>query len=265
MLNLIAFRTKDCMMTSPIALQLYTVRDALANDYEGTIRKVAAMGYAGVETAGNYNGAPEKALALFRELGLQVMGGHFSLPLGDDKNKILDTAAALETNTLICPWLSPDNFTTLDSIKKVCDMLNEANANAQARGMRLGYHNHHFEFEKLPDGSLPHEHMRRLCDNSIFFELDTYWIKTAGVDPASVVSELAGRAPLLHIKDGPAVVGQPMVAAGEGVIDIPAVINAGAGNTEWLIVELDQCATNMLTAVETSINYLKSKGLGRGK
>jgi sugar phosphate isomerase/epimerase len=253
------------MMTSPIALQLYTVRDALANDYEGTMRKIAAMGYAGVETAGNYNGAPEKALSLFRELGLQVSGGHFSLPLGDDKNKVLDTAAALETNTLICPWLSPDYFKTMDGVKQVAELLNEANANAQEQGMRLGYHNHHFEFEKLADGSLPHEHLRRLCPPSIFFELDTYWIKTAGVDPAAVVAELGGRAPLLHIKDGPARLGEPMLAVGEGVVDVPAVINAGANNTEWLIVELDQCATDMLTAVEKSITYLKSKGLGRGK
>lgn len=252
-------------MTPPISLQLYTVRDALANDYEGTIRRVAALGYAGVETAGNYNGEPEKALGLFRELGLTVSGGHFSLPLGDDKNKILDTAAALETNTLICPWLDPGLFKSADSIKQVCDMLNEANENAQARGMRLGYHNHWFEFERLPDGSLPHEHMRRLCSPSIFFELDTYWIKTAGEDPAAVVTELGSRAPLLHIKDGPAKQGEPMLAVGEGVVDVPAVINAGGSNTEWLIVELDQCATDMLTAVEKSINYLKNKGLGRGK
>jgi hypothetical protein len=75
---------------------------------------------------------------------------------------------------------------------------------------------------------------------------------------------MGDNAPLLHIKDGPAVRGDPMTALGEGVIDIPSVVEAGAGATEWLIVELDECATDMLTALEKSYRYLVDKGLGRG-
>jgi sugar phosphate isomerase/epimerase len=251
-------------MTAPIAVQLYTVREALAQDFIGTIGKIADMGYAGVETAGNYGGSPEAGAALFRELGLQIAGSHIGLPIGDDKNKILDTIAALGGKTLVCPWLPPENFQTLEGIQAVCDRINEADAHARARGMRLGYHNHDFEFAPLPDGSRPYDHMRRLLAPTVFFEVDTYWVQTAGGDPAAVVRELGERAPLLHIKDGPAVRGEPMTAVGEGVINVPPIVEAGTA-AEWLIVELDQCATDMIEAVEKSIQYLTSKGLGRGR
>jgi hypothetical protein len=69
---------------------------------------------------------------------------------------------------------------------------------------------------------------------------------------------------LLHIKDGPAVRGEPMVAVGDGVLDVPSIIQAGAGSTQWLIVELDACATDMMEAVEKSYDYLVGKGLARG-
>ena len=99
----------------------------------------------------------------------------------------------------------------------------------------------------------------------IFFEIDTYWAKTAGLDPVKVVAELRERAPLLHIKDGPAVKGEPMVAAGEGNMDFPAITQAAGGVPEWWVVELDACATDMLEAVEKSYDYLTGHNLATGK
>ena len=82
-------------MTTPIALQLYTLRDLLAQDYEGTIRKVSDLGYLGVETANMFGDSPASAAKLFRELGLTVMSAHDALPLGDQKQKVIDTLSAL--------------------------------------------------------------------------------------------------------------------------------------------------------------------------
>ena len=107
--------------------------------------------------------------------------------------------------------------------------------------------------------------MLEFLDKSVLFELDVYWVTTAGANPAAIVTELGTRAPLLHIKDGPCVIGQPMTAAGDGKVDIAGVAKAGAKTAEWMIVELDSCATDMLAAVKKSHSYLTTKGFARGK
>ncbi|MCC7208973.1 MAG: sugar phosphate isomerase/epimerase [Anaerolineae bacterium] len=251
-------------MTAPIAVQLYSLREALAQDFEGVIRQLADMGYAGVEPFGLPDAIPPQAPALFKSLGLQVVASHSGLPLGDQRSAVLDAAAALGLKYLICPWMDPNvHFASLDAIKRLCDTLNEASAAAKAAGLTMGYHNHHFEFEPV-EGQMPYQVMLRQCAPDVIFEIDTYWVKTAGHDPAAVVKEFGARAPLLHIKDGPCVHGEPMVAVGEGVVDVPAVIQAGEGHTEWLVVELDRCATDMTEAVRKSYAYLVKKGLARG-
>ena len=89
-------------------------------------------------------------------------------------------------------------------------------------------------------------------------------LQTAGCDPAKVAAEMGARAPFLHIKDGPCVKEEPMTAVGDGVVDVPALIEAGKPNTEWLVVELDRCATDMMEAVNKSYQYLVANGLAKG-
>ena len=103
-----------------------------------------------------------------------------------------------------------------------------------------------------------------MSESTVFFQIDTYWVQTAGLDPAQVIKEFGSCAPSLHIKDGPAVQRVPQVAVGDGVMDFPSIIQAAEDTAEWLIVELDHCATDMLTAVEKSYRYLVGEGLARG-
>jgi len=250
-------------MTTPIALQLYTLRDRLEQDYEGTIRKVADLGYLGVETANMFGDSPASAAKLFGELGLTVTSAHSMLPLGDEKQEVLDTLGALNCKRLILPWQPTELFQSVDGIKKVCDSLNEASTVAKAHGIQVGYHNHWFEYGQVEDRIAADVMLEHLALD-VFLEVDVYWVQTAGQSPAEVVRRLGSRAPLLHIKDGPCQIEAPMTALGEGVVDTPGVIAAGAGSTEWLIVELDHCATDMLEAVEKSYQYLIGKGLARG-
>lgn len=249
-------------MPIPIALQLYTLRQEMAQDFEGTVREVAAIGYAGVETAGFPGTTPAEAAKLFQELRLSVTSAHLPLPLGERKSEVLDTAAALECSRIICPSIPADQFTSVDAIMRACNSLNQAQAVALANGLTLGYHNHWWEFQQV-DGRLAFDIFREHLDPGVFFEIDTYWVQTAGVDPGDMVRKLDHRVPLLHIKDGPAVRNQPMVAVGSGVMNIPAIV-AEARSTEWLIVELDECATDMLTAVSQSYHYLTTEGLAYG-
>jgi len=250
-------------MTTPIALQLYTLRDRLTQDFEGTVRSVAGLGYLGVETANIFGDSPASAARLFRELGLTVMGAHSPMPLGDQKQEVLDTLSALDCKRLIVAWQPPEMYKSLDGIKSICDSLNEGAAVAKANGLQLGYHNHWFEYQPV-EGRIPVDVMLEYLDPPVFFEVDVYWVQTAGQNPAEIVRRLGARAPLLHIKDGPCQIESPMTALGEGVMDLPEVVAAGAVSTEWLVVELDRCATDMLEAVRKSYHYLIGKGLGRG-
>ncbi len=249
-------------MPRPIAVQLYSVREALAQDFEGTVRQIAAFGYKGVEPAGFPGTTPQAAADLFKSLGLAVPSAHSPLPLGEHQAEVLETMRVLGCTYLVCPHIPPDEYKTVESTLKVCERLNEANAVARAAGLTLVYHNHWWEYEPLGD-TYPYKLMVEQLDPTIGFEIDTYWVKAAGLDPVAVITELGARVPLLHIKDGSTVKTDSMVAVGDGVMDIAGVIGAGS-SAEWLIVELDRCATDMLQAVEKSYQYLIEKGLADG-
>jgi sugar phosphate isomerase/epimerase len=248
-------------MPAPLALQLYTVRNELRRDFEGAVRRVAELGYAGVEPFHNMGATPEQAGDLFRKLGLAVPSAHLPIPLGEMRTRTLDAAAALGCSRIISGF-GPEEFSTLDGIYRCCDDFNEASEAAAAAGQDFGVHNHWWEFTRVR-GEYPWRILLERLDPEVFFELDIYWVATAGSDPAAVVAELGNRAPLLHVKDGPAVRGKPMTAAGQGTLDIPGIIGANAEHTDWLIVELDECATDMMQAVAESRAYLISRGLAQ--
>jgi sugar phosphate isomerase/epimerase len=243
---------------------LYTVREALGEDFAGMMQRIADIGYVGVEPAlGTLGTTPVEAGRLFKELGLQVPSAHTPLPLGAEKDRVIEAMAALDCRCIVS-GKGPESFQTLEQVRQSCDLFNEAHAAAKENGMSFGIHNHWWEFQAV-EGRYVYDIMLDRLDPEIFFEVDTYWVRTAGLDPAEVVRELGRRAPLLHIKDGPAVRGAPMVAVGDGVLDVPAIVRAAEGQAQWLIVELDECATDMMEAVEKSYHYLVEGGLARGK
>lgn len=251
------------MYPLPVAVQLYSIREELAQGFEAPIRKLAEMGYAGVETAGFPGVTPEKAAQLFRELGLTVCSAHSRLPIGDKQNEVLDTMAAIGARRIILAWLGPEQFASLDGIQRAADMLNEGAAVARAHGLAVGYHNHWQEFT-LVEGRPAYEHMLTRLSPDVLWELDTYWAMVAGHDPAEVIRKLGSRAKLLHIKDGPGNRQDAMTAVGDGVQNWPPIMQAGEAHAEWLVVEIDRCNTDMLTAVEKSVRYLVDKGWGHG-
>lgn len=252
-------------MTKPIALQLYTLRSQLAQDYESTIRQVAGFGYAGVEPFGNPDNLSAQA-ALIKSLGLAVPSIHVPFP-GSQKEQAdaLRIAEAYGSRRIVS-GLGPDAWgSTLDQVKQSCDRINEAARFAAQNDLVFGYHNHWWEVEPV-EGTPPYKLMLERLDPAVIYEIDIYWVQTGGVDPADYIREFGPKAPLLHVKDGPA--DRPesdMVAVGAGRVDIPAALKAAADTAEWLIVELDRCATDMPTAVKASYDYLVSEGLGHGR
>ena len=249
-------------MAAPIAIQLYTVREALAQNFKAVVTRIAEMGYVGVETAGFPGIAVEEASDLFADLGLEVCSVHTGLPLGKQKNQVIKLAHELEV-TRVVTSTPRDAYASMDALKGLCDRWNQAGQIAAENDLELGLHNHWWEFAEV-EGRSAFEVLVEELDDDIFFQVDTYWVNTGGGDSVAVVEELGERAPLLHIKDGPCDAEQDMQAIGEGAMDIPPIIEASHGTCDWLIVELDRCATDMMEAVEKSYEYLVGNELARG-
>ena len=251
-------------MAAPIALQLYTVRNALSEDFAGVINQVAEIGYVGVETGSQTIADEPEKVQLLRSLDLQVPSVHIRPPLDEHQQAALDKVAVFGCK-YVTTSLPHDQFKSVEQIKGVSERLNATDALVRDRGLTLTCHNHWWEFVPLADGRIPFWVMFEYLNPTILFEVDVYWAKTGGTDPVETLKRLGARAPLLHIKDGPAELGKPMTAVGEGTLDIPAIIDVSRATAEWLIVELDECATDMMEAVSNSYKYLVSNGLVRGK
>ena len=242
-------------MAPKIALQLYTLRDMIPKDFEGVIRKVAAMGYDGVECTGFEVSQPGSA-KLFKDLGLTVVGAHLPFPVGEKAKEILDTNASFGCKYMIVAHISPNDVKDMEAVKALCAKANEAQVHCKAHGVNLMLHNHDHEYVQL-NGRLIADIMVELLDPAVLFELDTYWIKVAGVDPAARVRQLGKRCPVLHIKDGPGNRTASNTAVGSGIMDIPAILKAGGANTEWWIMEADQLDGDKLAQVQQSVDYMK--------
>jgi len=250
---------------APIAVQLYSLREAATRDFPAVIERLGRVGFAGVELAGLYGMAPAELRRRLADAGIEIAAAHVQAPIGDARERVLDEQEALGTKTLVVPFVPPDRFKTTDAIRAVAAEINESHVNARARGMALGYHNHWWEFEITHGGKRAHEILMAELDPAVFVELDTYWARVGGSDPAKVVAQLGARVRLLHLKDGPADVPKsPMTAVGDGVLDFFAIV-AASHTVRWHIVELDVCATDMFEAIEKSYRYLVGHGLSRGR
>ena len=239
-----------------ISVQLYSVRDLLAADFAGTVRKIAAMGYQGVETAGFPGTTPQAAAQLFSELGLKVSASHSGMPLGEKQNELIETVLGVGSPVYIVPGVKPEEIATIDATKRFCEQLNAAAAVCRKQGLAFGFHNHWREMNDL-GGVRVYQVMNAELDPQVLFELDTYWVKVGGLDPAAVVTELGTRAKLLHLKDGPGSHEAPMTALGTGIMDIPALVKA-AKYLEAPIVEFDRCAGDILADLKQSLAYLQT-------
>lgn len=247
----------------PISLQLYTVREAAAADgFPEVLRRVAEIGYTGVELAGLHGHTPAEIAMIVKDLGMEISGSHTELPTLQNFQRIVHTELALG-NSKIIPGLGPDYFKTVDRCKEAAKKFNTALRLIGPYGLKLGMHNHWWEFEKV-GGRYAYDIFMEECPE-VFGEMDVYWTAYAGVDPVEQVARFKARLPLLHIKDGTLQKDAPQTAVGSGVLDIPAIIAAADPNVvEWIVVELDECATDMFDAVRQSYDYLVANGLARG-
>jgi sugar phosphate isomerase/epimerase len=244
--------------SNPPAVQLYTVREQLPSDRIGVLQQIAAAGYGAVE-AFNVLADPAGLRADLDAAGLSVCAVHAN-PSGEQAADILAAARQLGADTIFVPYLPPARFADADGVAAVATELNRTAAIAADAGFRFGYHNHDFELSSIIDGRPALEILAAALDDSVLLEVDTYWAAVGGQDVAALLRRLGDRVRYLHVKDGPISKDEPMTAVGAGRMPVAEIL-AAAPAAEWHVVELDRCATDMLTAVRRSLDWLASHGL----
>ncbi len=252
-------------MPIPLSVQLYSLREQMKDgQHLPYIKRVAEVGYKGVECAGFYGMTAKAYRALIQDHGMTVTGHHAGLPEAGKEQAIIEEVRELGLDSLIVPWTPTEHWQSADSVKRFAAKSESAREKLAKGGVRLGYHNHDQEMKRI-DGKTALELFTKACPKAVL-EIDVYWASNFGAeDPAKVVSQFKDRAIFLHIKDGPLVKGQPHTAVGAGKVNTAALIKAAdPAVTKWLVVELDHCATDMWTAIEDSYHYLIGNGLAAG-
>ena len=168
-------------------------------------------------------------------------------------------------------WPEDRRYSRVEGTMELISIYNESAQFAKEHGLQFGLHNHWWEYRNKVGGRFVYELLLENLDKDIFFEVDTYWVKVAGQDPAAIIKKLGNRAQLLHIKDGPAIWNDslpkdnpdPMTAVGKGTQNFPAIVKAAKGNTEWMVVEMDKTEGDVFAALKESYNYLVNNKMVR--
>ena len=231
----------QCKKSIPIGLQLYSVRNACKKDLPGVLKKVAAMGYDGVEFAGYHGFSAEEIKKMLDENGLKCCGSHIRREAltGDKLQETIDFNKKIGNRYLIVAWMPPSYMKSPEAIKETAAFYNEVAKKAAKQGMLVGYHAHGGDFKKV--GGSDETGWNMLFENldpEVVMQLDVGNCQGGGCDPIAVFKKFPGRAKTVHLKeDG----GEPKAIIGEGDVDWKSVfeICKTTGGTEWMIVEYE--------------------------
>jgi sugar phosphate isomerase/epimerase len=261
-----------------IGLQLYTVRSEIIKDVEGTIAKVAGIGYNSVELFGYAKGmffgkTPAEFLAILKKNNLKTPSGHYSIDSyltkddEDDLKKTIAVAAEMGHEFFVIPFLTDNMRTSLDDYKKLAVKFNRVGVLAKSAGLKLAYHNHDFEFKDWGGGKTGYDVLLKETDPSLVnFEMDIYWVVRAGQDPIKIIKENPGRIKMWHMKDmaskqppsyttdGP----QFFAPVGTGIINFKEIFKyKKESGMKYFFVEQDQTTLPVYEAISKSFGYVK--------
>ena len=241
-----------------IGVQLYTVRDALQRDFEGTLARVASIGYEEVEFAGYMGQTAAQVRDAMRRTGLSAPSAHVPFAaLGKEWDRVLDDAHTIGHRYVVMPWLDEKDRQDLDAYRRIADRLNHAGESAARAGIRVAYHNHDFEFTPM-ENRLPYDVLLQSTDpRYVLLELDLYWITKGGKDPLAYFARWPGRFRLVHVKDS---VGPPehrMADVGAGTIDWGRIFaQRKQAGIEHVFVERDE-PPDPFASIAASHAYLR--------
>lgn len=269
------------MTTPEISVQLYTVRDAVAEDREGTFARLHAMGVRTVEGFA-ITQDPTATRAALDAAGLRMPTAHSNFLSEEIRfgemvmavpplEESLDAAQELGVEVLIDPMVSPERWASMEEIKRTAQRLNEAAGLAAERDITVGYHNHSMEFHHRFDGAYALERFADLLDPEIMLEVDVFWAAIGGTDVPELLRGLGDRIQALHVKDG--IIGVDPFSAehlgrmdvldqraiGTGELDFAAILES-APHAQYAVIEFDTFEGDIFEAISNSYTYLKGLG-----
>lgn len=260
-----------------VGIQLYTIRDAMAADVKGTLKKVSDIGYKNLELAGYADGkfygfSPVEFKKIVSDLGMEIISSHAAVEskgITIESAKLMaDSHAAMGVKYCIQPWVN-DEDRTIEKYKKMIGDWNKVGKIMKGVGIKFGYHNHNFEF-KTVNGIVPYYDifMPEMDKDLITMELDLFWASKAGQDPIAMFKKYPGRFELLHFKDMHTkqapffdVIKDDVCSVGEGVIDFKKILTAKeTAGMKYLFVEDDNQGNGKpFEGIDTSIKNITTK------
>ncbi len=221
-----------------VGLQLYTVRDQMEHDFEGTIAKVAAVGYKEVEFAGLFNHSPKEVRAILDKNGLTAVSCHVDYEVVEKQwPETIEAAKIMGQTYIVCPGIPGAQTKQPDGYKRVAELFNKAGETSGKSGIMFAYHNHSWEFQPVAvlDGKRPFDFLLDSTDPKFCnIEMDIGWLCVAGQDPVSYFNRYPGRFPLVHVKDMSKL---PKITAGTNVAKLPhqeiEIADVGSGLIDW--------------------------------
>lgn len=246
-------------------LQLYSVKENMAEDPIATIKAVAGFGYTQLEGFDGGKGifwgmSPTEFKKLMDDLGVKFIASHANT--FENLEQQAEQAGSIGMQYLICPWVGPQK--SMDDFKRLADDFNKQGEICKKHGVKFAYHNHGYTFDLL-DGQIPQDYLMENTDPGLVdFEMDTYWVYTAGKDPIEYIKKYPGRFTLGHVKDksGDLPFSEPngSTIVGTGIMDFPSILRAGMDNgMKYFIVEQERFeGTNPMEAAEKNAAYMKN-------
>jgi sugar phosphate isomerase/epimerase len=229
----------------------------MAEDLEGTLRRVAELGYDEVELAGLFGHDPQAVRQLLDELGLDPVASHVDWEIiREAPDRAIEETLALGSRYLVLAWMPPSERSTLERWRGWVDRLNDVARACRDRGLRFAYHNHDFEFQPL-EGRLPFDLLLEGFDRDLVeLEVDLYWLALAGREPGDLFDRYPGGYPLAHVKDMDRS-DLSMADVGQGDLDFAATFaQADRAGLRHFFVEHDDTSDPWRTA-EVSLKYLR--------
>lgn len=271
------------VMSLPVAVQVYSVREDAKNDLRGTLLKIKKMGYDGVEFAGLYGHTAKEVRDMCSEIGLVPISAH--VPYRDmvaDPHGVLGAYAEIGCKFVAVPYLVPEDRPGTDEFPKVIENIKMLGKVAKELGMQLLYHNHDFEFIRL-DGEYALDILyKEVPAEYLQTELDVCWVNVGGENPSDYIRKYAGRCPVVHLKDFYGEKSDDMYEligiekkapkrpgnfefrpVGSGLQDFPSILKASEGSgATWVVVEQDNPSMGLtpMECIEKSREYLKTLG-----
>lgn len=266
------------MKKDRIALQIYSVRDDIQEDFYGTLKKIKDMGYSGVEFAGIYGRNPDEVREMCDEIGLTIVSFHISFGgLKDSVDDTIDCCRKLGCRYFVISYLQEEYRPGTDGYSTFVDVVGDVAEKLSEFGIVLQYHNHDFEFEKI-NGEYALDIMFKDCGpEKLQAQFDTCWVNVGGADPVEYLKKYSGRIPTVHLKDfagcrenseygkvddskADRLSGKfELRPLGYGVQDIHAIVDAATeGGAEWFVVEQDTPSKGRtaMECAEISVKYL---------